>query len=82
MIISALEIRKPEFLSDKLSRLTQQTEDNETNVEELSLCFCRREIPKKGGKECNSDDMSSESICLANFTPQPHVFIYVCNWTY
>ena len=47
---SALEIRKSECLSDKLIRLTQQTGDNEANVEELSLWFCRREIPKKGGK--------------------------------
>ena len=50
MIISALEIRESEFLSDKLIRLTQQTEFNEANVEESSLWFCKCEIPKKGGK--------------------------------
>ena len=57
---SALEIRGSECLPDKLIRLTQQTEFNEANVEELSLWFCKREIPKKGGKEHNSADKSSE----------------------
>ena len=59
---SALEIRESECLSDKLIRLTQQTGNNEANVEELSLWFCKREIPKKGGKEHNSADKSSELI--------------------
>ena len=36
-------------------------------------------IPKKGGKECNSADRSSELIYvdLENFTKQPHAFSYV-----
>ena len=67
---SALEIRESECLPDKLIRLTQQTGDNEANTEEISLWFCRREIPKKGGKECWS---ISPETCLANFTPQSHV---------
>ena len=79
MSISALEIKESEFLSDNLIRLTQQTGDNEANVEELSLWFCKREIPKKGGKEHNSADRSSELIYvdLENFTKQPHAFSYV-----
>ena len=77
---SALEIRKLEGLSDKLVKLTKQTGDNEANVKELSLWFCKREIPKKGGKEHNSADRSSELIYvdLVNFTKQPHAFSYAC----
>ena len=84
---SALDIRESECLSDKLIRLTQQTGDNEANAKEFDFWesiawYCEGEIPKKGGKECNSVDKSSELICLdgpglANFTPQSHVFIYI-----
>ena len=35
-----------------MKKLTQQIGDNEANIGELSPWSCKREIPKKGGKEC------------------------------
>ena len=50
--------------------------------EKALLGTVKVKFPKKGEKECNSVDKSSELICLngpglANFTPQSHVFIYI-----
>ena len=58
-----------------MKKLTQQIGDNEANIGELSPWSCTREIPKKGGKECNSADRSSELIYvdLVNF-------IYACDY--
>ena len=55
---SALEIKESECPYDKVIKLTQQIGDNEANVKESSLWFCKREIPKKGGKERKSDKSS------------------------